>query len=105
VLALEPEKVPGNQRYLLASPETVDLRSVVARMKEDYPELADKLPDVGVDDEGHRSRMAKLAKVDTSKSDVVFGTKWKSAYDSIKEIVLDAIRWEKANDAAKESET
>ncbi|KAJ4356629.1 uncharacterized protein N0V89_004665 [Didymosphaeria variabile] len=103
VLALEQEKVPGNHRYLLASHEGVNLRSVVARMKKEYPEVADRLPDVQVDEEGYESRRAKLAKIDTSKSDTIFGTEWKTAYDSIKEIVLDAVRWEK-DDKIKEEQ-
>lgn len=101
VLALEQDKVPGNQRYLLASPETVDLRSVVVRMKKEYAEVAHRLPDVELDEERYTGLKAKLAKLDTSKSDVIFGTTYKSAYDSIKEIVLDAVRWEEANKPPK----
>lgn len=97
MLALDREKVPGNKRYLLASPEIVDLRSVVARMKQEYPEMANRLPGVETDEDGHRRKKARLVKVDTKQSDAVFGTTWKSAYDSIKEIVLDAVRWEEAN--------
>lgn len=97
ILSLDEAKVPGNRRYLLASPEAVDLRSVVARMKHEYPELADMLPDVAIDEEGDKNKKAKLAKIDTSESDVVFGTEWKGAYDSIKEIVLDAVKWAKEN--------
>ncbi|KAF1971088.1 NAD(P)-binding protein [Bimuria novae-zelandiae CBS 107.79] len=95
VLSLDAEKVPGNWRYLLVSPEIVDVRSVAARMRKEYPELADRLPDVEVDAEGYEKKKAKLAKMDTSKSDEIFGTEWKSAYDSIKEIVLDTVRFEK----------
>ena len=97
VLSLDAEKVPGNRRYLLASPEVVDLRSVNAKMREEYPGLRERLSDVKIDEEGFETRKAKLAKIDTSKSDCVFGTGWKSAYDSIKEIVLDAARWEGEN--------
>ena len=94
VLSLDSDKVPGNRRYLLASDEIVDLRRVASRMKEEYPELAGRLPDVEVDDEGYQGRKAMLAQIDTSASDAVFGREWKSAYDSIKEIVLDVARWE-----------
>ncbi|KAJ4290611.1 hypothetical protein N0V90_010829 [Kalmusia sp. IMI 367209] len=95
VLSLDARKVPGNRRYILASPEVVDLRTVAARLRQEYPDLAERLPDVEVDEDGFTAKKAKLAEVDTNKSDEIFGTEWKSAYDSIKEIVLDAVKWEK----------
>ncbi|KAL5459608.1 hypothetical protein PMIN06_002750 [Paraphaeosphaeria minitans] len=74
-------------------------------MRKEYAELAHRLPDVVIDEQGHGRRKAKLVKVDTSKSDVVFGTEWRSAYDSIKEIVLDVVRWEKENETARVAST
>lgn len=39
----------------------------------------------------------RYATVDTEKADKVFGTDWKSAYDSVQAMVADVIEWEKNN--------
>jgi hypothetical protein len=95
VLSLDRTKVPGNERYVLASSEPLDLRAIVSKLRKEKPEWASRLPEVEV---LPTSRLqGKFATINTAKADKVFGTDWKSAYDSIKETVTDAIKLEKKN--------
>ncbi|KAF2678606.1 NAD(P)-binding protein [Lentithecium fluviatile CBS 122367] len=95
ILSLDREKVPGNRRYLLTHPETVNLRAVAAKLRREHPELAGRLPDLPEEDSVWAKE--KLVKIDTSKADAVFGTQWTDAYESIKAIVFDVLRWEEQN--------
>lgn len=95
IQALDRDRVPGNRRYVLASDEPVNLRSIAARLRREHPELRDRLPDLS--EEGDLWTKENMVKVDTSESDAIFGTNWKAAYDSVKETVFDVLRWEKEN--------
>jgi NADPH-dependent methylglyoxal reductase len=95
VLSLDRTKVPGNDRYLIASSELFDLRAVAAKLRKETPEWASRLPEIEV---LPASRLqGKFATIDTAKGDGVFGADWKSAYESLKETVADVIEWEKKN--------
>jgi nucleoside-diphosphate-sugar epimerase len=97
ILSLDRTKVPGNERYFLASSEPLDLRVIASKLRKEKPEWASRLPEVEV---LPTSRLqGKFAKIDTAKADKVFGTDWKSAYESVKETVADVIEWEKKNAA------
>jgi len=103
IQALDRVRIKGNARYLLASHEIVNLRAVAKRLREEDPRLAEVLPDVELDVEGFEKRKARLARLDLSESDALFGVTWKSAYESIKEIVLDDLRWNEENKHEKAS--
>jgi nucleoside-diphosphate-sugar epimerase len=94
VLALDQGKVKGNERYLTVSNETLELRKIVDKLKQELPELAGRLPTFE-----ERNEALKLATVDLKKGNAVFGTAWKSAYESVKATVEDVLRWEKENGA------
>ncbi|KAF2844376.1 hypothetical protein T440DRAFT_559659 [Plenodomus tracheiphilus IPT5] len=96
VVSLDRKKVPGNERYILTSQEILDLRSIAADLRAQYPELAKRIPELQKSSEPRRAD--GFAKVDTSKAEAVFGNQWKSHYDSVKEAVLDVVNWEKEND-------
>lgn len=95
ILSLDRSKVPGNERYLIASSEPFDLRVIANKLRKEKPEWASRLPEVEV---LPTSRLqGKLATINTTKADKVFGSDWKSAYESVKETVADVIEWEKKN--------
>jgi len=87
--------VPGNERYILVSPEIMDLRAIAVDLRAESPELAKRIPALQPNLE--RRRPETFAKIDTSKSEAAFGTQWKSGHDTIKEVVLDVVKWEKEN--------
>ncbi|KAI4667253.1 uncharacterized protein J4E79_001938 [Alternaria viburni] len=95
VTALDRNKVPGNERYLLVSPEIMDLRAIAVDLRAESLELTKRIPALQPNLE--RRGPEKFAKIDTSKSEAVFGTQWKSGHDTIKEVVLDVVKWEKEN--------
>jgi NADPH-dependent methylglyoxal reductase len=84
--------VPGNERYLVASPERLDLRKVVNVLRGEDPEIAQRIPAfeaTGVD------IAAKIVRVDTSKADKVFGTEWKGAVESVRAVAKDVLNLER----------
>lgn len=95
ILSLDRSKVPGNERYVLASSELLDLRAIANRLRKENPEWASRIPEMEELPSSHLQ--GKFATIDTSKADGVFGTDWKSAFDSVKETVANVIRWEKEN--------
>ncbi|KAL5347324.1 hypothetical protein ACLOAV_007635 [Pseudogymnoascus australis] len=84
-------KVPGNERYLFHSSHPQDSAEVAKMIREEYPQLRNRVPEVGED----RAESPVKVKVDTSKSDRVFGGPWKDWWESAKDIVDDIIKFEK----------
>jgi NADPH-dependent methylglyoxal reductase len=82
----------------LAHPEPLNLRAVAARLRREHLELAERLPDLPED--ASLVAKEKLVKLDTTKSDAVFGTQWADVYESVRETVFDVLRWEKRNDVS-----
>ena len=91
ILALDRGKVAGNQRYLLTRAEPLNLRAVLVRLRKEHPELASRIPDLP-DDVDMAAK--KLCKVDLTKSDATFGTQSSDMYESVAQIVFDAVKWE-----------
>lgn len=90
VLALDQGKVKGNERYLIASNEVLELRKIVDKLKQESPELGERLPAFE-----ESTKPLKLANVDLTKGNTAFGTAWKSAYESVKATVEDSLSWER----------
>lgn len=84
-------KVPGNERYLFHSSHPQDSAEVAKKIREEYPQLRNRVPEVGED----RAESPVKVKVDTSKSDRVFGGPWKDWWESAKDTVDDIIKFEK----------
>ncbi|KAF2646401.1 NAD(P)-binding protein [Massarina eburnea CBS 473.64] len=95
ILSLSPTKVPGNKRYLLTHPDPVNLRSITKELRDKETGLKDRLPEFAETPSVWAKE--KMVKIDTSKTDEVFGTQWKNAYDSIKATVMDVVQWENKN--------
>lgn len=92
ILSMSKAKVPGNERYLLASKDILNLRKIVNEIRRETPAVAERISTF-VDERD--TFEGKIANLDTSKADKVFGTEWKGGYNSIRETVLDVLKWEK----------
>ncbi|OBT40169.1 hypothetical protein VE00_08808 [Pseudogymnoascus sp. WSF 3629] len=84
-------KVPGNERYVFHSGLPQNSSEVAKKIREEYPQLRNRVPEVL--DESAESPVK--VKVDTSKSDKVFGGPWKDWWESAKDTVDDIIKFEK----------
>ncbi|EXJ63791.1 hypothetical protein A1O7_00126 [Cladophialophora yegresii CBS 114405] len=94
--ALSP-RIPGNQRYLFHSPELMAPNPIAAAIREEFPQLRDRVP-APVPEEGSGSddgMPANLVKTDMSKFESAFGKRtWKSARVSALEAVQDIVDYE-----------
>lgn len=84
-------KVPGNERYLFHSGHLQDSSEIAKKIREEYPQLRNRVPEVG---EKTAESPIKVT-VDTAKSDKVFGVPWKDWWESTKDTVDDIVKFEK----------
>ncbi|KFY12227.1 hypothetical protein V492_04005 [Pseudogymnoascus sp. VKM F-4246] len=84
-------KVPGNERYLFHSGHFQDAAEIAKKVREEYPQLRNRVPEVGEE----RAESPIKVKVDTAKSDKVFPGPWKDWWESAKDTVDDIVKFEK----------
>jgi hypothetical protein len=89
VEALSPS-IPGDERYIFRSPETLVGDVVAKGIREDFPQLRDRIP---APSERNASEVPEgLVNVSTAKFERAFGQwQWKSRRLSIKETVEDIL--------------
>lgn len=90
MIALDKDRVKGNERYLITSHEIFNLRKIAKELRERYPELRERIPEL----EQKEGLEERVCKIDTGKADKVFGREWMQATESVKLTVEDILRWE-----------
>jgi hypothetical protein len=88
IMSLDPKVVPGNERYVIRSRDLMSAPRLAKKIREKYPELKDRVPEGG-DQDGWPT---PLARSDVSKAEKVFGSNWKSAWESVEAMVKDVIK-------------
>lgn len=83
-------KVPGNERYLFYSHYPQDSSEIAKKVREEYPQLRNRVPEAK-----ERAESPVKVKVDTAKSNKVFPGPWKDWWESAKDTVDDIVKFEK----------
>ena len=88
VKSLDPS-VPGNKRYLAVA-GAMNQDDLSRKIKEEFPSLKDRVLDFP-----NFKTPDNVLKVDTKETDEVFGTNWRSWWDSCKLTIEDILTTEK----------
>ncbi|KIW96389.1 uncharacterized protein Z519_03458 [Cladophialophora bantiana CBS 173.52] len=92
IQALSPS-IPGNERYMFHSPELMVANDVARGVREDFPQLRDRVP--APEEDAGGGPPPNLVKTDMSKFEKVFGRQqWKSARESARETVEDIVAYD-----------